>query len=464
MRLERPMRIYDTMSKGKVEFEPTEPSRVNMYVCGLTVYDAMHIGHARTFISFDIIARYLTFRGYKTNVVINVTDVEDKIIARAAERGISALELSSMYAEEFLEDMRSLHVTSVSRYVKASEHIPEILSMISTLVDGGYAYEIDGSVYFDVERTHDYGRLSGQSIDQIKAGARVEVDERKRNPGDFALWKAAKPGEVSWKSPWGRGRPGWHIECSAMSMKYLGKTLDIHGGGEDLIFPHHENEIQQSEACTHAKFSKYWMHGALLNVSGAKMSKSLKNFSPVRETLREYPAETIRFYFANSLYRRQIDFSSNSLAESDQARKRLEGYILSVKSASGKESGAELASRIMREFTTAMDDDFNTRDAIASLFTLMKEGAMLSEQSRLSRGEAAEIVKAVAAVNSVLGIVRQSVFGEEELGKEAEELMAERERARKARDFGKADELRARLADIGVIVEDTAEGMKWRRK
>ncbi len=458
------MRIYDTMSKEKVEFVPLNAPRVNMYVCGLTVYDAMHVGHARTFVSFDIIARYLRSIGFDVNMVVNITDVEDKIIARAAERNIPALELSGGYAAEFREDMESMGVKSVTRYVKASEHIGDIISMVSGLVKDGYAYVIDGSVYFDIGRTHDYGRLSGQSIDQIIAGARVEVDERKRNPGDFALWKAAKKGEISWESPWGKGRPGWHIECSAMSMKYLGNTLDIHGGGEDLIFPHHENEIQQSESFTHTIFSRYWMHVGLLNTGGAKMSKSLKNFSPVRETLREYPAETLRFYFVNSLYRRQIDFSSSSLAESDQARRRLEGYVQAVAAAQGSGSGSELAGKLLGDFKLAMDDDFNSRDAVASLFTNLKDAARLSEEGRISGEGAGRILDAVRSVNSVLGILREDAFIKTEVSSEIVELIEERESARKAKDFRRADEIRAKLSDMGIVIEDSASGVKWRRK
>ncbi len=458
------MKLYDTMSREKVEFRPLSPPRVNMYVCGLTVYDHMHIGHARTFISFDIIAKYLAYSGYNVRLIVNITDIDDKIIARAAERDIPALQLSAEFADEFQEDMKSLGVGSVSEYVRASDNIEEILAMVRSLVEGGFAYAIDGSVYFDVSRTSDYGKLSGQSMDQILAGARVEVDERKRNPGDFALWKEARPGEVSWESPWGRGRPGWHIECSAMSMKYLGETLDIHGGGEDLIFPHHENEIQQSESLTHKEFARYWMHCGLLNTGGAKMSKSLKNFSTVRETLRQFPAETVRFFFANSLYRRQIDFSDASLQESDQARRRLEGFVLSLHTAGGHGSGDDLAARLESDFRQSMDDDFNTRDVIASLFTNLREANRLRDEGRLSADGAGKVLAALKRVNGVLGIIRQESFRRDGLEKEVEDLIQERERARKERDYGRADDIRSRLIEMGIVLEDTAEGVKWRRK
>lgn len=458
------MKLYDTMSREKVEFRPLNPPAVNMYVCGLTVYDEMHLGHARTFISFDIIAKYLAFSGYDVNLVVNITDIDDKIIERAAEKNMPALQLSSGFASDFVRDMESLGVTGVRKYVKASDNIEEIVSLVRELMEGGFAYAIEGSIYFDISRAHDYGKLSGQSMDQIQAGARVEVDERKRNPGDFALWKEAKPGEVYWDSPWGKGRPGWHIECSAMSMKYLGSTLDIHGGGEDLIFPHHENEIQQSEACTHAQFSRYWMHGGLLNVGGAKMSKSLKNFNSVRETLAEFPAETVRMYFANSLYRRQIDFSDKSLQESDSARRRLEGYVLSLLSSDGKGEGKELAEGITEGFRKAMDDDFNSRDAIASLFQKLKEASALSSEGRLSRKGAEDVVEAVRNINGVLGIMKSAAFEKVELEKEIEELIDQREDARKAKDYRRADEIRSILSEMGITIEDTAEGVKWKRK
>ncbi len=458
------MRVYDTMSGEKREFRPLSPPHVGIYVCGLTVYDAMHIGHARTFISFDIIARYLALRGYDVKLVVNITDIDDKIIARAAERGMGALELSDGYAGEFIEDMKLLGVESVSEYVRASDNIGGIIALVSRLVDGGFAYQLGGSVYFDISRAVDYGRLSGQSMDQILAGARVEVDERKRNPGDFALWKEAKPGEVSWESPWGKGRPGWHIECSAMSMKYLGETLDIHGGGEDLIFPHHENEIQQSEACTGKQFARYWMHVGMLNVSGAKMSKSLRNFSPVRETLRQHSVEAVRFYFANSLYRRQIDFSDNSLEESGQAVKRLEGYVFSLLSSRGSGDGNGIAGAIKSGFESAMDDDFNSRDAIASLFAGMKEAAKLAEEGRLSGSAAGEILGAVRYVNSVLGVIRPAAFEKMKADSEVERLIEEREGARRSGNFARADEIRERLDSMGILLEDTAGGIRWRRK
>ncbi len=459
------MLIYDTMSRGKVEFQPLTEGAVHMYVCGPTVYDHMHVGHARSFVSFDFIARYLEYRGYRVSLVVNITDVEDKIINRAQELNISALELSSRFADEFIRSCSSLLLKPADVYPRASEHIAEILKMVMELVAGGFAYEIEGSVYFDITKAKDYGKLSGQALEQILAGARVDVDERKRHPADFALWKAAKPGEVSWDSPWGRGRPGWHIECSAMSMKYLGRTLDIHGGGEDLIFPHHENEIQQSEAFTGVTFSRYWMHGGMLNVTGEKMSKSLHNFMSVEEALKLHPPETLRLLFANSLYRRQMEFSPELLAESDKARERLEGYIQHLLSVQTQgDGGSEIASLIREDFVRAMDDDFNTRDAVASLFNNLREARKLADGALLSSAAAEAVIAAAREVNGVLRILRETAFHKQSIGKDIEELISKREEARRQRRFDDADAIRRELSARGIILEDTESGVRWKRK
>ncbi len=459
------MMIYDTMSRGKVKFIPQKQGEVSIYVCGLTVYDSMHVGHAKSFVSFDFIVRYLKFAGYKVNLVVNITDIDDKIIKRANEKGIEALKLSSVYAAEFISDIDSLLIDRAIVYPKASEHIGDIMAMIVYLQENGFAYELEGSIYFDIAKTKDYGKLSGQSISQILSGARVEVNERKRNPADFALWKAAKEGEMSWESPWGRGRPGWHIECSAMSMKYLGQTLDIHGGGEDLIFPHHENEIQQSEAYTKKKFANYWMHVGLLNFSGEKMSKSLHNFVTVRELLSKYRPESLRFFFAGSLYRRQSEFGLELLEESEQARRKLEGYVqelLSVESESG--SGEELASSMLNSFRELMDDDFNTRDVIAMLFTKLHEARRMKEAGQISGKGAKSIISALKEINGVLRIMNEDAFIRQTLEKEVLLLIERRENARKARRFDEADAIRARLSEMGIVLEDTPEGVRWRKK
>ena len=453
------------MSRAKVEFRPLNKDEVHIYVCGPTVYDHMHVGHARSFVSFDFIARYLEYRGYRVSLVVNITDVEDKIINRARELNVPALELSSGFADEFLRSSASLLLRPADVYPRASGHMAEIRDMVKTLISRDIAYEIEGSVYFDVTKTSNYGKLSGQEPDQILAGARVEIDERKRHPADFALWKAARPGEVSWESPWGKGRPGWHIECSAMSMKYLGRTLDIHGGGEDLIFPHHENEIQQSEAFTGVQFSRYWMHGGMLNFKGEKMSKSLHNFMSVEEALALYPPETLRLHFANSLYRRQIEFSPELLVESDAARSRLEGYLQHLLSATLKgDSGGEIASRIMSDFTGAMDDDFNTRDAVASLFNNLREARKLAEEGKLSEVAAEAVVSSVREINGVLHIIRESAFQKQLLGKDVEEMISRREEARRKRRFDEADAIRSELSARGIVLEDTESGVRWRRK
>ncbi|MCL4346790.1 MAG: cysteine--tRNA ligase [Candidatus Thermoplasmatota archaeon] len=460
------MKVYDTMSREKVPFTPQKDREVRMYVCGLTVYDEMHVGHAKSFVSFDFISRYLRYSGYAVKLVINITDVDDKIIKRANEAGISPLQLSSFYSSSFLRDIDGLLIERATFYPRASQHIPEIIDMIASLMEKGYAYEIDGSVYFDITKTRNYGRLSGQSPDMIMSGARIEVDERKRNPADFALWKSAREGEISWESPWGRGRPGWHIECSAMSMKYLGQTLDIHGGGEDLIFPHHENEIQQSEAYTGKRFSNYWIHVGLLNLSGQKMSKSLNNFVTVSELLKRYCPQTLRLYFANSLYRRQSEFSFELLDESDQARRKLENYmsdLLSVQTETG--GGEDIASSILSSFAEYMDDDFNTHGVISLLFTKLREARRRMEEGTLSLKGASSIVSAVREINSVLLIMKDESFTQlsGSVDSEVAELIERREEARKSRRFEEADAIRKRLRDMGIVLEDTPEGVRWKR-
>jgi len=458
------MKIYDTMARDKLEFIHSLEEPVRMYVCGLTTYDSMHIGHAKSFVSFDFIVRYLEYRGFKVRLVINITDIDDKVIRRAAERGVEPLFLSSQYASEFLSELERLKIRKAERFPKASENIDEIISMIRKLMDNGFAYEIDGSIYFDITRTRNYGRLSGQSMEQILAGARVEVDERKRHPADFALWKAAKTGEIYWESPWGRGRPGWHIECSAMSIKYLGETIDIHGGGEDLIFPHHENEIQQSEAVTGALFSRYWMHVGLLNTEGVKMSKSLSNFITVRELLLEFPPEALRFFFANSLYRRQLNFSVEALMESETARLRLERYVTEIAASGVKgQAGGEPGNSLLNSFEEAMNDDFNTREAIARLFSQLREFSSLAGRGELPLSACDSILWALRRINSVLFVIREEAFRVESIDAEIEKLIAEREEARKRKDFAEADRIREVLRSRGIDIEDRAEGVRWRR-
>jgi cysteinyl-tRNA synthetase len=458
-----PIRIYDTMTRTKKEFVPLNGRKVGMYVCGLTVYDRMHIGHARTFIFFDIVAKFLRYSGYDVKLIVNITDVDDKIIARAANEGVKPEIIATRYASYFIEDMNRLHINSVTMYPSATEHIGEIIEIVRTLESRGHAYAVEGDVFFDISTSKNYGRLSGQSLDQIIAGARVEVDKRKRNPADFALWKSAKPGEISWKSPWGDGRPGWHIECTAMSIKHLGETIDIHGGAEDLIFPHHENEIQQSEAFTGKTFVRFWMHAGLLNTSGEKMSKSLHNFVTVEELLSKYTPEAIRFFCANSIYRRQIEFSSALLEESEQGRRRLLNAIASVMSSREGEGGEGIASELLENFREAMEDDFNTRDAIASVFTSLRRASQIAEAQGLSASAKEEIISAVREINSVLCIFEQTAFSHQ-IDERLNELLNLREEARRRRDFSAADAIRREIEELGYSVEDTQQGPRLKRK
>jgi len=458
-----PIRIYDTMTRTKKEFVPLNGRKVGMYVCGLTVYDRMHIGHARTFIFFDIVAKFLRYSGYDVKLIVNITDVDDKIIARAANEGVKPEIIATRYASYFIEDMNRLHINSVTMYPSATEHIGEIIEIVRTLESRGHAYAVEGDVFFDISTSKNYGRLSGQSLDQIIAGARVEVDKRKRNPADFALWKSAKPGEISWKSPWGDGRPGWHIECTAMSIKHLGETIDIHGGAEDLIFPHHENEIQQSEAFTGKTFVRFWMHAGLLNTSGEKMSKSLHNFVTVEELLSKYTPEAIRFFCANSIYRRQIEFSSALLEESEQGRRRLLNAIASVMSSREGEGGEGIASELLENFREAMEDDFNTRDAIASIFTSLRRASQIAEAQGLSASAKEEIISAVREINSVLCIFEQTAFSHQ-IDERLNELLNLREEARRRRDFSAADAIRREIEELGYSVEDTQQGPRLKRK
>ena len=451
---------------GKTELLKTrEPGKVSMYVCGVTVYDDCHLGHARSQIVFDTVNRMLLTLGYEVRYVRNITDIDDKIIKKANDSGKTIGEITSTYIDSFHSDMKRLGVLSPSVEPRATLYLDHMISLIQTLLEKGHAYTKGGSVYFRVKSYPAYGELSHQQISELRSGARVESDEEKEDPLDFALWKGIKEGEPYYEAPFGPGRPGWHIECSAMSMKYLGRTLDIHGGGEDLIFPHHENEIQQSEAFTGVTFSRYWMHGGMLNVTGEKMSKSLHNFMSVEEALKLHPPETLRLLFANSLYRRQMEFSPELLAESDKARERLEGYIQHLLSVQAQgDGGSEIASLIREDFVRAMDDDFNTRDAVASLFNNLREARKLADGALLSSAAAEAVIAAAREVNGVLRIIRETAFHKQSIGKDIEELISKREEARRQRRFDDADAIRRELSARGIILEDTESGVRWKRK
>lgn len=460
--------VYDTMRRRKISFRPLVKGEVGIYVCGPTVYDDSHLGHARTYIAFDIIVRYLIYRGYRVNYVINITDIDDKIINRARELGIPAGDLAAKFERDFMEDMKTLGVKKANVYPKVSEHIPEIINIINALIEKGYAYTMDGDVYFDVTKKKDLGKLSHQTLDEIWAGARVEVDERKRNPADFALWKKAKEGEPFWESPFGRGRPGWHIECSAMSIKYLGKQFDIHGGARDLIFPHHENEIAQSEAYIgESPIVKYWLHTGFLTIKGEKMSKSLGNFITIRELLKKYEVDALRLFLASTYYRSPIDYSEDALQQSTQSLRRIRDTLDNLNHAikigdatarSDEEKSVEedvLADK--KRFLDSMDDDFNTTKALAAFFEFVKVGNV-AVSKKVSQGLLRKIYDLIIELGGIFGLHLEKI---EKLPEEAEKLIAERDIARKVRDWKKADEIRERLKMMGIILKDYPTGTTW---
>ena len=462
-------RIFNTLTRREEEFKPLNGNKVNMYVCGVTVYDDIHMGHARSIIVFDMIARYLRYRGYDVTHLTNFTDVDDKIINRAAEMGIDPLALSKMYIDKYFQDVDALGVKRADAYPKASENIPQIINMIQKIIDHGFGYQSeDGSVYYSVDKVEDYGRLTGQKLEDMQAGARIEVNELKRNPYDFALWKAAKPGEISWDSPWGKGRPGWHIECSAMCTEYLGETIDIHGGGNDLMFPHHENEILQSEAANGKPLANYWVHNGMLQVQEAKMSKSLKNFFSVRDVLSKHTKEEIRFYILSAHYRGPQVYSDAALEEAAASLKRLHNLYHELRSAlstaQGTDDASELVERYRNGFIESMDQDFNTRSAISELFDLVREVNKLLAEGRLSGQGVRSILDLLGETDSVLGILPTDRKGTEDRSGEIVEVLIEvRNELRKRKQYDLADQIRDRLKEKGVELQDTAEGVKWKR-
>jgi len=488
--------IYNTLTRKKEPFAPREPGRVRMYVCGPTVYGYIHVGNARLEVSFDAIRRYLEYAGYDVEMVRNITDVEDKIIAAANEQGVSAEEIARRYTQAYFEDMAALGVRHADHEPRATEYIDAMTRLVSILIERGFAYSVDGDVYYQVRKFADYGKLSGRDLDELEAGARVEVDERKRDPLDFALWKAAKPGEPSWDSPWGRGRPGWHIECSAMSTSLLGDELDIHGGGADLIFPHHENEIAQSQAATgHAPFVRCWMHVGWLTVEHKKMSKSLGNFSTVREVLAHYSPQVLRFLFLSTHYRQQLEFTDGALEQARSALARLEigreHLERMIARAQGGEEGEDpllaieqAADTARSEFAQAMDDDFNTPRALAALFGLVHEAHRLADErfaptlaqrSSFEKGRSAlvelagvlglTLVAVVVVRPNVLGLTAQAAAPAVVVVDAAavEELINQRRQARAAGNYELADSIRKQLGELGIALEDRPDGTTWRR-
>ncbi|MFQ5882962.1 MAG: cysteine--tRNA ligase [Candidatus Methylomirabilales bacterium] len=469
------LRIYNTLTRHKELFEPLTPGQVRMYACGVTAYDLCHMGHARSALVFDVIRRYFEFKGYRVLFVRNFTDVDDKIIKKANGEGVSASEVSERYIAEYRKDMDNLGVLPAEVEPKATEHIPQMIALIERLLARGFAYVVDGDVYFEVRRFPRYGRLSGKNLEELLVGARVEVDERKRDPRDFALWKASKPGEPLWESPWGPGRPGWHIECSAMSMAYLGESFDIHGGGEDLIFPHHESEIAQSEAGTQKLFARYWIHNGFVNFGKEKMSKSLGNILTIKELVKRHDPDALRLYLLGTHYRNPLDFGEDRLHETARGLERLrrlpqEAERLAIATPSGgPDGGLPRQVAMWRErFEAAMDDDFNTPQALGALFELSH---VLYRYSDLAgRGERAikpfiDGVETLVELCRVLGVLERSPKRPEmapELREHITQLVAERDEARKQRDWTRADKLRAELQELGVTVEDTPSGTRWK--
>lgn len=465
------MQFYNDMTMQKEEFVPIEEGKVRMYCCGPTVYNYIHVGNARPIIMFDVLRRYLEYRGYEVTFVQNFTDVDDKIIKRANEEGISSAEVAEKYIAEYWTDVRALGVREATVHPRATENIPQIIEIIETLIEKGYAYEKAGDVYYRTLKFRDYGRLSHQNLEELQAGARIEVNDVKENPMDFALWKAAKPDEPAWESPWGMGRPGWHIECSAMSNRYLGKTIDIHTGGMDLAFPHHENEIAQSEAANGVKFVNYWLHNGFINVDNRKMSKSLGNFFTVREAAAVYGYDCIRLFMLMSHYRSPLNYSAEILEQAQSALDRLrtakENLDFFVENGRDGELTAEETEwvaglgRYRERFVRVMDDDFNTADAVSVIFELVREvNTAVSPSVSPSRALAAACRELFMELCDVLGI---PFGGEKSLDADIEEKIAARQAARKAKNWAEADRIRDELKAAGIILEDTPQGVKWHK-
>jgi cysteinyl-tRNA synthetase len=469
------LKIYNTLTRKKEKFIPIKKGEVGMYICGPTVYNYIHIGNARPFIIFEVVRRFLKFKGYKVRYIQNLTDIDDKMINKARELNISVSELAEKFIQEYFIDADSLNIERADVYPRATEHIAEIIELLKGLEEKGYAYEIDGDVFFDVYKFKNYGKLSGQDIEELKIGARVEVDERKRDAIDFALWKKAKEGEPSWDSPWGKGRPGWHIECSAMSMKYLGKTFDIHAGGSDLIFPHHENEIAQSEANNNQQYVRYWMHNGYLCLNNQKMSKSLGNIMKVRDIIQKYKGEVIRYFILSAHYRSPLNFSEEQLQQAQNSLQRLNNIIYNVKHLlkqdkfkKSKDKDDELILEKRKEgeqqFIKAMDDDFNTPVALSRLFGFAKDvNIYLNSPSLKNKIILEEIIKFYQDLASkVLGILKD-FDREQSFEQEIKKLIEDREKARKEKNWEKSDKIRDALKRKGLILEDTTEGVRWKK-
>ncbi|ENK1245126.1 cysteine--tRNA ligase [Clostridium sporogenes] len=464
------MKVYNTLTNKKEDFVTLVPGEVKMYVCGPTVYNFFHIGNARTFVVFDTIRRYLEYRGYKVKFIQNFTDIDDKMIKKANEEGTSVKELGDRFIKEYYKDADDLNIERATKNPRATEFIEEIIKFVSDLIEKRYAYEIDGDVYFSTKKFNDYGKLSGQNLEELQLGSRINVDERKKDPMDFAIWKSQKPGEPAWESPWGLGRPGWHIECSCMAYNLLGETIDIHAGGSDLSFPHHENEIAQSEARSGKQFAKYWLHAAFINVNNQKMSKSLNNFFTAREILEKYDADVLRMFMLSAHYRTQMNFSVELLDSTKAALERLynsvnnlENLLDEIKQESFKDEELEYKNELEKykeKYIEKMDDDFNTADAISVIFDLIRDinTNVTIESSKALVEYALDLIK---ELGNPLGILQKSTKAN--LEEEIEKLIEERQKARKEKNWALADKIRDDLKERGIVLEDTPQGVRWKQ-
>jgi cysteinyl-tRNA synthetase len=464
------MKLYNTIKKAKEEFKPINKEEVRMYSCGPTVYNYFHIGNARPFIVFDILRRYLEYSGYKVKFVQNFTDIDDKLIKKANEEGISVKEVGEKYIEEYYKDAHALGIKDATIAPKATENIEEIIEFIKVLIEKNHAYNVDGDVYFDVSSFAEYGKLSGQNLDDLDMGSRINVGEKKKGAMDFVLWKAKKEGEPSWDSPWGEGRPGWHIECSVMANRFLGETIDIHSGGNDLIFPHHENEIAQSEAATGKPFANYWLHNGFINIDNQKMSKSKGNFFTVRDILADYDAEVLRFFMMTAHYRKPVNFSDELLNNAKKGLDRIYTCLSSLeyekKNAENGKVDENIKAKMqdsIKDFKRAMDDDLNTADALASIFNTVKEANNYMAEAEDKNIETLQLLEnTIHEAGDVLGLLRKTV--ENESSEEIDELIVKRQKARQEKDWAEADRIRDKLNEMNIIIEDTKDGVKWRKK
>ncbi|WP_010632245.1 cysteine--tRNA ligase [Sporolactobacillus vineae] len=461
------LRVFNTMTRKKETFVPIEKGKVRMYVCGPTVYNYIHIGNARPVVVFDTVRRYFEYRGYEVNYVSNFTDVDDRLINASKERHIPVPQIADQFIKAFLSDIRALNVKKATVNPRATETMPEIIAFIGRLVETGYAYPVHGDVYFRTRKFQDYGKLSHQSVDDLKSGARIEIGENKEDPLDFALWKAAKPGEIKWKSPWGEGRPGWHIECSAMVEKYLGDTIDIHAGGTDLVFPHHENEIAQSEALHHKTMAHYWLHNGHIQINNEKMSKSIGNVILVHDLIQKYDPQVIRFFILTVQYRHPINFSDELLNDAVQAFGRLKTAAFNLRERVGDRdvddsAFQEKGDHYRQDFISAMDDDFNTANAIAVLFDIVKDANIALQQTNAEPGQLAGYLNVLLELSGVLGLKLES-HETSILDSEIEDLIKKREQARNQKQFALADQIRGELKSKGIVLEDTVQGVRWRR-